>query len=33
VLRRMPDLKLETEELEWETSPTFRGVKSLPVTF
>jgi cytochrome P450 len=33
VLRRMPDLKLETEELDWETSPTFRGVKSLPVSF
>ena len=33
VLQRMPNLALESEDLDWETSPTFRGVKSLPVTF
>lgn len=33
VLRRMPTLRLETEALEWQESPTFRGVKSLPVVF
>jgi cytochrome P450 len=33
VLRRMPNLKLETEDLEWQESPTFRGVVSLPVLF
>ena len=26
VLRRMPELGLESEELEWQQSPTFRGV-------
>ena len=33
VLQRMPNVTLESENLEWETSPTFRGVKSLPVRF
>jgi cytochrome P450 len=33
ILRRMPNLKLETEDLEWQESPTFRGVVSLPVLF
>jgi cytochrome P450 len=33
VLRRMPDLQLESEDLEWQKSPTFRGVLSLPVAF
>jgi hypothetical protein len=33
VLRRLPTLQLETEALEWQESPTFRGVKALPVAF
>jgi cytochrome P450 len=33
VLRRLPNLQLETEALEWQESPTFRGVKALPVAF
>jgi cytochrome P450 len=33
ILRRMPNLRLETERLEWQESPTFRGVVSLPVSF
>jgi hypothetical protein len=33
VLRRMPALKLQTETLEWQDHPTFRGLKSLPVVF
>ena len=33
VLQRMENLTLESGTLEWETSPTFRGVKSLPVRF
>jgi pimeloyl-[acyl-carrier protein] synthase len=33
VLRRLPNLRLETETLEWQESPTFRGVKALPVAF
>lgn len=33
VLRRMPAMRLETEALEWQESPTFRGVKSLEVVF
>lgn len=33
LLRRMPALRLETEMLEWQANPTFRGVKSLPVVF
>ena len=33
VLRRMPDLRIATEDLEWVDNPTFRALKSLPVTF
>jgi cytochrome P450 len=33
VLRRLPNLQLKTEALEWQESPTFRGVKALPVAF
>lgn len=33
ILRRMPTLQLETEALTWQEHPTFRGLKSLPVTF
>jgi cytochrome P450 len=33
VLRRLPDMQLETKELEWHESPTFRGVRSLQVVF
>ncbi len=33
LLRRMPQLALETEDLEWHTHPTFHALKSLPVVF
>jgi cytochrome P450 len=33
VLRRMPDLRLATEALEWRTGSIFRGVTALPVAF
>lgn len=33
VLRRMPELRLEGGGLEWQDSPTFRGLLSLPVAF
>jgi cytochrome P450 len=33
ILRRMPNVRVETETLEWQQSPTFRGVMSLPVSF
>ena len=33
MLRRMPKLRLEGQTLKWHESPTFRGVKSLPVAF
>ncbi len=33
VLSRMPHLRLATADLEWHDNPTFRGLKSLPVTF
>jgi len=33
LLRRMPGLRLESEALEWQESPTFRGLQSLPVVF
>ncbi|HEX9724034.1 MAG TPA: cytochrome P450 [Vicinamibacteria bacterium] len=33
ILRRMPNLRLETETLEWQESPTFRGAVSFPVSF
>lgn len=33
LLRRFPNLKLATENLEWQEHPVFRGVKSLPIYF
>jgi cytochrome P450 len=33
ILSRMPGLRLETEELEWNRNLTLRGLKSLPVAF
>ncbi|MBM2851144.1 MAG: cytochrome, partial [Anaerolineales bacterium] len=33
LLRRLPNLRLATDVLEWQAHPTFRGVKSLPVVF
>lgn len=33
VLRRLPRLRLETENLEWHRNFTLRGLKSLPVAF
>ncbi len=33
ILSRLPDLRLETEELEWNRNFTLRGLKSLPVAF
>lgn len=33
VLRRLPELRLETENLEWHRNFTLRGLKSLPVAF
>lgn len=33
LLRRFPRLQLVADTLEWQEHPTFRGVKSLPVTF
>jgi len=33
ILSRLPMLRLETEELEWNRNLTLRGLKSLPVTF
>jgi cytochrome P450 len=33
LLQRIPTLKLETEALEWQENPIFRGLKSLPVVF
>ena len=33
VLRRMPDLRLTGQDLEWRYNPVFRGLKSLPVDF
>ena len=33
VLQRMPDLQLDAEDLEWQKSPTFRGVLAMPVAF
>jgi len=31
ILRRFPHISLETETLEWQEHPIFRGLKSLPV--
>jgi pimeloyl-[acyl-carrier protein] synthase len=33
VPRRLPNLRLETEALEWNPHVALRGLKSLPVTF
>lgn len=33
VLRKLPKLRLETENLEWNRNLTLRGLKSLPVAF
>jgi cytochrome P450 len=33
LLRRLPDLRLETDALEWEPSLSFRGLTRLPVAF
>jgi cytochrome P450 len=33
MLRRMPALRMETEDLEWNRNLTLRGLKSLPVAF
>lgn len=33
LLRRMPNLRLHTEELEWREMVTLRGLKALPVDF
>lgn len=33
VLRRMPELRLQADALEWQENPTFRGVKALPLAF
>ena len=33
VLRRMPQIRLDTDELEWNPSFILRGLKSLPVVF
>jgi len=33
LLKRLPKLSLETEDLEWNRNLTLRGLKSLPVTF
>ena len=33
ILSRLPELRLETEDLEWNRNFTLRGLKSLPVAF
>ncbi|HEX9923966.1 MAG TPA: cytochrome P450 [Anaerolineae bacterium] len=33
LLRRFPAMQLATDTLEWQTHPTFRGLKALPVAF
>ena len=33
LLRRLPNLRLQTETLEWRETVTLRGLKSLPVVF
>lgn len=33
LLRRFPEMRLETEQLEWQEHPTFRGLVSLPIAF
>ena len=32
ILRRFPNLRLATDELQWQEHPIFRGLKSLPVS-
>ena len=32
ILRRFPDLKLATDDLQWQEHPIFRGLKSLPIS-
>ena len=33
ILKQLPELRLESENLEWHRNLTLRGLKSLPVTF
>jgi cytochrome P450 len=33
LLRRFPKMRVTTDRLDWKTSVSFRGVRSLPVTF
>ena len=33
VLRHMPEIRLDTPDLEWSDNPNFRGLKSLPMKF
>ncbi len=33
ILRRFPNLRIATDDLEWQEHPIFRGLKSLPVAF
>jgi cytochrome P450 len=33
ILRRFPNLRLATDDLQWQEHPIFRGLKSLPVSF
>ena len=33
ILRRLPDVRLESNELEWHPDPTARALRSLPVVF
>ena len=33
LLRRLPGLRQESEQLTWHENPTFRGLHSLPVTW
>ena len=33
VVQRMPNLRLESDDLEWNPSAILRGLKSLPVSF
>jgi cytochrome P450 len=31
LIQRFPNMRLETEDLEWDGNPTFHGLKALPV--
>ena len=33
VVRRFPNMKLATDDLEWRPAPILRGLVALPVTF